>query len=211
MLWKDIRDAVSQGRVHALQFPPRETVDGKPYDELMLTDEVGTMADWGLYERAGLRLAPDDSELSPDTIDSQYADVISGEIRWDALRDQLHETVLENGSKALAGQQIGMLRRFVSEAQTGDIIIGNFSQGLIPGRITGPAIYDLSSHYFEETGSQAIYRQIEWATIDGDWVILSNDAAPTGFGRSRRTFITLSTPGNMVEIMRFGEWIGTQL
>lgn len=211
MLWKDIRDAVSQGRVHALQFPPSEADDGKPYDELMLTDGVGTIGDWGLYEHGGLRLAPDDSELSPDTIDSQYADAISGEIRWDALRDYLHENVLANESKALAGQQIGMLRRFVSEVHSGDIIIGNFSRGLIPGRITGPAIYDLSSRYFEATGTQAIYRSIEWATIDGDWVILSDDAAPTGFGRSRRTFVTLSTPGDMVEIMRFGEWIGAQL
>lgn len=211
-LWKQLRNAVADERVFGLQIRPPENADQEEWFDRLLSDEVATLSDWGLYEKGNIRLTDDGQPVTPDTVTEPFGDPISGKIDWDELRDSLHNTRYDDkATKVKAGQAIGCIRTFVESMSEGDVILCKFPDGVIPGIVEGPAIYDVNSTYYEATQGHAFYRSINWAKTDGEPLNIPIESLPAGFGPGRRTIIKIRDPSSVVELLRFLEWITERL
>jgi hypothetical protein len=223
-LWKRLRDSAQDGRIYKLALRhPTDDTDGDATAAQLLDEGLAALSDWGLYSQANVRLAPDDTVITPDTIDREFGDPTSGEIYWDHLRDVIHDHLFaDKSTKARAGHVVGMIRRFVADVEEGDVIIGTFppaddaaddaGKRLIPGRVTGPARYDTSPVLSGAAENfLRFYRPIKWATFQDDYLSIPQERAPPGFGPTRWTFAEVGTPTPMVELVRFAEWMGDAL
>jgi hypothetical protein len=201
-IWKSIRNAVANEQIYRLRWPT--DMDS----ERLREQNVATISDWGLYQDAGIRLTDDGDIFEPDTVDTAYADRIKGQIKWEKLRDSIHETQFsEQDSKVQAGHAIGHIRRFVEDVSEGDIFLGLFQIGIVPGIVKGPARYDTASAYTELGESQVIYRRVDWATTEEEPLAIDPEILPAGFGPGRQTIMPVHDPAQMVELLRFAEWI----
>lgn len=211
-MWKRIRNAVAGGTVFRLNLGDPRQVDQSEYGRKLLSDGVGTISDWGLANNADTALADDGVVISPDTLYEPFGDPLKGQINWDKLRDTLHtEFYSDRSTKVKAGQVAGTIRMFAEDMSEGDIILGNFAVGIIPGQVSGPAIYDRTTEYSEMAPNHCIYREVDWAGSNDSPLSVSQELLPPGFGPGRRTVERVNDPSPIVELLRPIEWIAQKL
>jgi len=209
-LWVKIRNAVAEDRIFKLNIGNPNDVDREVYADVLLANNVATISDWGLHNN--VELAENGQVITPDTIARPFADPLKGKINWTKIRDRLHEEKYsDRDTKVKAGQVTGNIRTFLEEVSEGDIILGNFPEGTVPGIVTGPVIFDTESEYCQYDKNHVFSRSIKWAIINDEALSISTDLLPPGFGPSRRSIGKVKDPSTLVEILRAIEWVGNEL
>lgn len=211
-IWQQIRDAVAGGRVYYLNVPSSGDAGTKEYVDHIVQEGIVTLADWGLYNEAGIHFTEDDEVVTPDTVIDNLADPMAGQIDWNGLRDTLHQEVFaDKGTKVKAGQVTAGIRRFVDEMSEGDLVLAGFSSSVVPAVVEGPSRYSVSSRSYELTGTQTFYREVTWGRGAGGLIEIPRDSLPPGFGPGRQTVGQISDPSPVVALLQGLEWMSEQL
>lgn len=111
-----------------------------------LNNGEARVSDWNTGERLKTPLIDPStdgpSEVTRDIIHEDYLDDITGEIKWDRFRDALHEEKYsEQDTRIKAGNAKGVIRRFLFDADIGDLACVNTARGTVFAVFTGPAEY----------------------------------------------------------------------
>ena len=161
---------------------------------------VVTISDWGALGNDVALTTLDWSDagttITEDKFAEMYRDEITGDVDWDAVRDETHKR-MNKETKVKAGNAAHCIRRFLFEADVGDILLLNTSEGTVITIITSPP-YMLeknaphrnidSNHLF---GRKVSFQQDE----DGDIVSFDSKNLPKPMTPDRLTITTLKRDG----------------
>jgi hypothetical protein len=120
--------------------------------DLLLERQEATISDWGFHRTIGEPLIETVDDDDCVTIDPQapeeafvedYRDPITGEIDWNQIRDTLHKGKYADSekNKIKAGNAKGCIKRFVVDAEEGDVAVINTPKGQLFIIFDGPARY----------------------------------------------------------------------
>lgn len=163
---------------------------------------VVTISDWGALRNdvalTTLEWSDAGTTITEETFAEMYRDEITGDVDWDAVRDQTHER-MNKDTKVKAGNAAHCIRRFLFEADVGDILLLNTSKGTVITVITSPPHLlnedaphrDIDSdHLF---GREVAFQRDE----DGEIVSFDSKNLPKPMTPDRLTITTLKRDGKV--------------
>lgn len=137
-----LREAFRQKSIYKMNLVRKKDEDSLQRMTQHLFDTgVVTISDWGAMRNNVALTTLDWSDagttITEERFAEMYRDDITGEVDWDAVRDQTHER-MNKETKVKAGNAAHCIRRFVFEADVGDILLLNTAEGTVIAVITSP-------------------------------------------------------------------------
>lgn len=162
-----------------------EPDDQDQMTNICLTRQEISISDWGLKHREKPLVDASDVDtpvaVTEDLIADRYRDDITGDIKWDAVRDAIHERYADDyDTKVKAGNAKGCIKRFVFDASIGDTALINTVRGTVFSAIDGPPMYDPEQEQTTVDRGHVFRRSVRFIRDDeGEVLIFDNSGLPT--------------------------------
>ena len=188
--------------------------------ELLLERQEATISDWGYLRTIGkplIETADDDDSVAIDPQSPEeafvedYRDPITGEIDWDQIRDTLHKGKYADSenNKIKAGNAKGCIKRFVVNAEEGDVAVVNTPKGQLFVVFDGPARYTPNQPQTDVDQDHVFARDVKIARDEnGDPRFYDKDHLPDVLRPNQLTMTTLDR-SDLETLLAYGETLTT--
>ena len=161
---------------------------------------VVTISDWGALRNdvalTTLEWSDIGTTVTEDTFAEMYRDEITGDVDWDAVRDQTHKR-MNKDTKVKAGNASHCIRRFLFEADVGDILLLNTSEGTVITVITSlPHLLDEDAPHRDIDSDHIFGREVSFQRDEnGEIVSFDSKNLPEPMTPDRLAITTLKRDG----------------
>jgi hypothetical protein len=175
--WTTLRDAVDTHGLYRMNPGWRNKQELSKY---WLAEDMVSLSDWGL-DRKGITLQPESGEVCASAVADKFRDTTAGKIRWDEVREQIHETTFsDKENKISAGKAKGCIKTFVEEFEPGTGLVLNLPIGQAFARVTGGCIHDVDHDAAQVETDHVLRREVEFLRIGGELVVVEAADLPSG-------------------------------
>jgi len=216
-----LRELFRGAKVHRLNLlRSNDPEDGQRMLEMLLERQEVTISDWGFLRTIGeplIETADNDNfvTINPQTPEEafveDYRDPITGEIDWDQIRDALHKGKYADSenNKIKAGNAKGCIRRFVVDAEEGDVAVVNTPKGQLFIIFDGPARYTPDQPQTDIDQDHVFARDVKIAHDgNGDPRFYDKDHLPDVLQPNQLTMTTLDR-SDLETLLGYGETLTT--
>ncbi|OYR57786.1 hypothetical protein DJ71_26090 [Halorubrum sp. E3] len=196
-----LRETFRQKSVYKMNLVNKNNEDSlEKMTQHLFDTGVVTISDWGALRNDVALTTLDWSEagatITEDKFAEMYRDEITGDVDWDAVRDQTHKR-MNKETKVKAGNAAHCIRRFLFEANIGDILLLNTSEGTVITIITGPPhILEKDAPHRDIDSNHVFGREVSFQRDeDGEVVSFDSKNLPKPMTPDRLTITTLKRDG----------------
>jgi len=196
-----LREAFRQKDIYKMNLVRKKDEDSlEKMTQHLFDTGVVTISDWGALRNdvalTTLDWADAGTMITEETFAEMYRDEITGDVDWDAIRDQTHER-MNKDTKVKAGNAAHCIRRFLFEADVGDILLLNTSEGtVITVTMSPPHLLDEDSPPRDIDSDHLFGREVSFQRDeDGGIVSFDSKDLPKPMTPDRLTITTLKRDG----------------